>query len=126
MDTHLFLTPKQPPNRGHHGVMPHLTYRLLRAQAEEIIKARDLYGWSDRRAAKELHFRSAKEFARAYELLKDNGRRIVERGDWSGVEAVIYAKFAAYRTAPKFREILAEFNDPRVRTNYPEPAPPRL
>ena len=116
MNTHWLLTPIQPSNKGLHGQLPHGKYRILRAHAEEIIKARELYCWSDHHAAKVLHLRSAKDFNHAYELLKDNGRRIVERSDWSGVEAVIYSKFPAYRSSPKFHEILVEFNDPRAKT----------
>jgi len=104
-------------------MMPHGRYRLLRTQAEEIIKAREFNGWSDNRAAKELHFRSSKEFAQAYELIKDNGRRIVERGDWSGVEAAIYSRFPGYWSSPKFREILVELDDPRARAHSLAPAP---
>lgn len=79
-----------------------------------IVRGRDVLHWSNTQAAKKLGFRSGRDYAEIYELIKDNGRRIVERGDWSGVEAAVYAKFPGYLELPAFRDMLAEFNDLRA------------
>jgi len=86
------------------------------AFGEGIVRARDdqAQNWSDTKAARQLGFRSGREFALAYELLKDNGKRLVDHDDWSGVEATIYARFPGYEDDPKFLGLLFSFGDVRV------------
>ena len=110
------LTPRHPPNEGSRGLPPHHRYELIRSRALEIVRARDdqAQNWSDTKAARQLGFRSGREFALAYELLKDNGKRLVDHDDWSGVEATIYARFPGYEDDPKFLGLLFSFGDVRV------------
>jgi hypothetical protein len=108
------LAPKSPANRGAKGLPPHHRYELVRSRPVEIIQARDLGKWSDTHAARRLGFRSGNEFAHAYECLKNNGKRLVDHGDWSGIEAAVYVRFPDYENLPKFRELLLKFRDPRV------------
>ena len=110
------LTPRRPPNEGSRGLPPHQRYELIRSKALEIIRARDdeTRNWSDTKAARRLGFRSGREFAQAYELLKDNGKRIVDHDDWGGVETKIYARFPGYEDDHKFRDVLFRFGDIRV------------
>src|ERR1700679_4256240 len=116
MNLAALLTPKRPPNIGARGLPPHQRYALIRSKAGEIIQAREdeAKRWSDTHAARRLGFRSSKEFAQAYECLKDNGKRLVDHADWSGVEAAIYARFPDYEDDHKFRDVLLRFGDIRV------------
>lgn len=120
MNTHdslkQLLTPPKTIVRVGKGRPPHAKYRLIRGNAENIVAARDTLQWASSRAARRLGFRVAKEYEEAYRLLKSEGAAIVMRGDWSGVEAAVYAKFPHYLYDPEFRQILAEFNDPRLGT----------
>ena len=113
---HPLLTPKQPSNRGNIGRLPHRRYHRIRSLAESIVLARDDLRLSDSMAARRLKFSTAKDFAQVYELLKSNGRRIVENNDWGGVEEVIYSKWPSYHCDPRFVAILREFGDPRAST----------
>jgi hypothetical protein len=110
------LTPRRPPKEGSRGLPPHQRYELIRSKALDIVRARDdeKRSWSDTKAARRLGFRSGREYAQGYELLKDNGKRLVDHADWSGVEAAIYARFPDYENDPKFRNILLNFGDSRV------------
>lgn len=108
------IAPKLPRNQGARGMPPHRRYELIRSQPIEIVQARDVRKWSDTHAARRLGFRSGVEFAKAYDCLKDNGKRLVDHGDWSGVEAAVYVRFPDHEDDPKFRELLLKFHDPRV------------
>jgi hypothetical protein len=114
MNLAALLAPKVASNLGAKGLLPHRRYFLIRTKAIEIVEARDTRGWSNTRAAKRLGLRSGAEFAQAYDCLKENGKRIVDFGDWSGVEAVIYAHFRDYEEDPEFLNILLRLGDPRV------------
>jgi hypothetical protein len=116
MNLSALLTPKQPANGGAKGLPPHHKYALVRSKVLEIIQAREDKSrrWSDTHAARRLGFRSGKEFAEAYSLLKNNGKRLVDHSDWSGVEAAIYSRFPDYEDDPKFHLILLKLQDPRV------------
>ena len=109
------LTPAVPPNKGVKGMLPHHRYRLIRSKAEEIVRLREEVKWSNNRAGRTLGFRSAGDYDRAYLLIKANEERLVLQGDWTGVEKVVYDRFPDYESAAKFRELLKEFDDPRVR-----------
>lgn len=115
MNPSSLLAPKVPPHPGRKGKLPHHKYRLVRSRVEHIIQARDDLSWSDNQAALRLGFRSAAEFAEAYGWLKDNARRLVEDGDWSGVEAAVYARFPEFESDQKFRCLLKEFGDTRMK-----------
>lgn len=110
------LTPRRPPKEGSRGLPPHQRYELIRSKALEIVRARDdeSLNWSDTKAARRLGFRSGREFAQAYEILKNNGKRLVDHSDWSGVESAIYTCFPEYEDDPKFHDLLFKFGDIRV------------
>ena len=114
MNTTKFLSPLVPSNPGKKGKRPHVKYRRIREKAEEIVRLREDVGWSNNRCALTLGFRTAGEFDEAYQLLKSNGAKLVEHGDWSGVEAAVYASFPDYQSDKQFRELLLDLKDPRV------------
>lgn len=120
----LLLSEKKTSVKRPQGRPPHLRYRRIRDNFEGIIKARDDERLSDDMAAAKFRFRSAKEFAQAYEAIKDNGQAIIENNDWSGVERVIYAHFPYYLKGPDFLRLLKEFDDPRLPTLTARPESP--